>query len=228
MRTPFAVLALAATLTVAACADGTGTFAAADDLLLTRGISGPTWVDGYFTLAGGGGGGFAPGENAHPQGLGSCRQANGTVSGNPADNTTWFNPAGHWTNAKFCEGTPAGDRFCTIADVPATYALGSENENLNFELSAAAEPTADLFIHYRTTQNDTRGLGILGFSYDCGTGLAAGGSMDLSGFAADPGNLFGPYGAGRQVSSSTVIVNTPDGNGTGATLHWLYRERVGG
>jgi hypothetical protein len=228
------VLIAAVAVAVAACEQATERLASPADAVFTKGISGPTWVYGTFLISGGGGSGFEPGENAHPQGLGSCRLDDGTVSENEADNTTWFNSAGQWTNSKFCQGSEStADRVCNIGQLSATYALGSDNENLNFDVGQSAEydavnnPNPDLFVHWRQVQNDTRGKGILNVGYDCDDESEGVGTIDLSEFDADHNRFETTPAYDRGLDATGVSVQSEHGVGAMTEFAWHYRCQAG-
>jgi hypothetical protein len=193
MKHLFFALAASALL-LAGCSDNPFSPFADADPQFTQDVSGPTWVYGSFATTAGA---SPAGVNAHPRNAGSCRQADGTIDlANPQNNTTWFNPQGRWTNAKFCQGAAGGAATTCSFRIEATYAQLTNNDNLNFLVINAADYDAvtnsnpDLFVHYRGNQDDTRGRGVLNFSYTCLVGLGGTGSLDLEQFAKNPGSLF--------------------------------------
>jgi hypothetical protein len=242
------ILGIGALVALAACADNplapetaldkkVGTMNAA----VTQ-VNGPVWVEMAFTAFVGGNGGFAPGENAHPQGKGHCAtEASSTPSGTQSENTVWYNEQGNKTNSKFCEGsTGAGvEVTCVVTGddaIPATYAAaantpGAGNENLNFLTDEEGE-VEDLFVHYKSNRDWTDARGELEFSYVCNGGAIEGeGVLDLTQFATDNpdgGNMFeaGPPGD-RQLDVTGVEVSTDDGDFELTSLYWTFRSRVG-
>ncbi len=235
-----AVLPLAALAFAAACADTPTSPSLSEAALWNETTvptaSGPVWVTGQFsyqiTVPAGG---IAPGINTHPQGFGSCRQANGVIDAvNPENNTTWFNPAGQWTNAPFCrgvEGNGAGPITvtCDLEPLAATYAFGgsgapapgingASNENLNFVNNQAWEQ-ADLFVHYNASRNRTTGAGILRVEFTCDHAPDGSADLDLNVFTK-AGNQFlyvGP--TSRKLSSVNLFPGIP------LVLEWEYRSR---
>lgn len=249
---------LAASLSVvalAACSKDTGNSATNPDLniSLTKStpavtVSGPVWVTAVFELQQGSSV-TAPGVNAHPQGTGQCRDANGNVSGTTANNTVWYNPQGQKTGAHFCEGGTTSvptTVICTFDPIPATYAFGSNgiptgstaNENLNF-LTDVLTQASDLFVHYNkqhnvsTAQGTVEGADLTGWPYTCDDSAFDGqGFFDLSDFNTPfSGNLFKYVSTtARQldVDTNTIYVSTDFGIGEMSSISWIYRSRVGG
>lgn len=199
--------------------------------------NGPVWVQLAFAVDGDAA--VAPGVNAHPQGKGSCAQADGTVSGTQADNTVWFNDKGKRnTAAKFCQGSE-GDgvtRTCTSDDIPATYAAhgnepGAGNENLNF-FTDEEEDVLDQFVHYKANADWTEGKGSIDVAFTCspdGSGTASLALEQFSTVNPDGGNMFlaGPPGDWQLNVSGNPVVTTGIGDGEVTGLSWDFRSRVG-
>lgn len=236
-------------------------------------VNGPVWVNGEFTFtierSGEGSGLVIPaGQNMHPQAPsaegGTCRDANGNI-GNTTSHTFWYNKQGRvQTSAKFCQGKGGGAAAseivvitCTVNAIPATYASGTGwpvggNEALNIDptTSTLYDPDAelaalpDLFVHFRSKQNDTRGAGSIRAAYTCDNDVPAGNvQIDLTKFAASGGtgnnNLFinnmgennAPVGRALTMVNNVLSLSAnPVGfqNDLALTeLSWVFRSRVG-
>jgi hypothetical protein len=242
--------AAAMVLGVVACADMPTM--SPDDALMKRGqgqgagqggetgqnYNGPTWVLGEFALTiEGVGESFDPGENAHPQGKGTCKDGTGEVNGDKSLNVIWHAPGNDRadTSAKFCAGSEEDGEpivlTCTIdaPGIPATYAAngnspGRGNENLNF----VTDGDVDLFVHYKDNSNSTDAAGILELAYSCDLGVEGSASIDLGDWAG-PGNLFIDRDAeSRQLKVEGHTVVTDLGDGALKNLYWTFRSRVGG
>jgi hypothetical protein len=191
-------------------------------------VNGPVWVLGTFdfeiTFQEG-----DPGENAHPQGKGECRDVEGNVNANTELNIVWYNSEGHETGAPFCAGgdSTTGNIECSIdaTGLPATYAFGTggmgapdgnqltNNENINFH-SDLIPQQLDQFVHYgavtkKGQRGNTTGKDWTAFTFTCGDGSEGDGYIDLSDFNALNTNLFGkgaqPAGSDRWLDVSGGI-----------------------
>lgn len=234
--------ALGALVVLAACADSPTTphELAPDGAVFTHTNdheshqhNGPVWVQLTLEVELG----VPPGVNQHPQGKGSCRQANGDVSGNTSDNTVWFNDQGRRnTAAKFCEGSSGDVVECTASPIPATYAAnandpGTGNENLNF-FTDEEEDVLDRFVHYKANADWTEGKGSVDFTFTCDNEDDGTGSLALDQFSTtnpDGGNMFtaGPPGDWQLNVAGNPVVTTDLGEGDVTGLHWDFRSRVG-
>jgi len=202
--------------------------------------NGPTYVLGGFSLTvEGSGEAFEPGANAHPQGLGECRDESGDVNEIKALNTVWHGPgqSGADTSAKFCEGTE-GDAeplvlACTIdaPGIPATYAAqannpGEGNENLNF-LTDEEGDVDDQFVHYNSQHNETSAKGDVEFAYSCESEVTGVATIDLSLWNV-AGSVFVERDEdSRQLEIDGQTVGTDLGDGEMESLYWVFRSRVG-
>jgi hypothetical protein len=202
--------------------------------------NGPVWVLGTFTLTIQISSGDA-GVNKHPQGLGHCAQADGTVSGEPADNTTWFAPGnGQATGAPFCQATTpetTSTVICAInpTGLPGTYAFGTggqgapvgnqtaNNENMNFH-SDLIPQQLDQFVHFgavtqKGQKGNTTAKDETAFTFTCDDGTVGDAYIALAGFNATGANLFGkgtqPGGSDRwlDVSAGTDVNMYATGDG---------------
>lgn len=221
MKTLYRFSAAIGALAVIACTDAATRDVTSPDLSIratknptpTNNPNGPVWVLGNLDLNLGIEG-TVPGENAHPQGKGTCRDENGNIGDSPTD-TIWYNDKGHATGNPFCKGsTGIASTFTncevTSTSLPATYSLGgggstgypvdpqtSANENLNFHSDLIPVDTAQ-FIHYAApTKKGLKGVTTAksqtAFSFSC-TEADFDGYVALGDLDGSSGNLFSSSG----------------------------------